>query len=412
MNTPSSNPGPLKGLRVLDLSTVVMGPYASLLLADMGADVVKLESPAGDQVRFYQPQRGTDLSGLFISLHRNKRGIVLDLKDPAAQAAFGRLAATFDVVLHNFRPQVASKLGATYDQLRELNPQVIVCKVYGFGADGPYSDKPAYDDVIQAASGLAALHARVRGEPQYVPSMICDKIVGQAAALAILAACHQRNTQGHGSEVEVPMFETMVAFNLVENLAMAAFDPPMGRIGWARNISPMRKPFRTADGFVCLLPYSDRNWRDFLTFSGHPEVLQDARFRTLPDRAQNIDALYKYVEDAAPMRTTREWVEFCEAHGIPCSPVNEMEALWDDEHLKVVSMFDTVEHPTQGRYRVWRSPLRFSDSQWELRRHAPHLGEHTREVLKEAGFAQDEVTRLAPGHAEPSCPHGLFPEKE
>lgn len=389
------NSGPLDGLRILDLSTVVMGPYASHLLADMGADVVKLEPPSGDQVRFYKPQRGSDLSGLFMSLHRNKRSIVLDLKDPDAQAAFARLAADFDVVLHNFRPQVARRLGATYEQLGATNPRVIVCKIYGFGADGPYAAKPAYDDVIQAASGLSALHARVRGVPQYVPSMVCDKIVGQAAALAILAACFKRAKHGCGSEVEVPMFETMVAFNMAENLAMATFDPPMGRIGWARNISPMRKPFRTADGYACLLPYSDRNWHDFLAHAGQSAVMDDPRFRTLADRAQNIDALYAYVEEAALTRTTAEWVAFCDAHGIPCSPVNEMEDLFEDEHLAAVQMFQRAEHPTEGAYRLWRSPMRFDGADWALQRHAPHLGEHTREVLAEAGFSPDDITRLA-----------------
>lgn len=393
--TPDQNSGPLQGLRVLDLSTVVMGPYASHLLADMGADVVKLESPAGDQVRFYRPQRGQDLSGMFLSLHRNKRSIVLDLKDPNAQAAFVKLAAGFDVVLHNFRPKVARRLGATYEQLSTVNPRAIVCKIYGFGADGPYAAKPAYDDVIQAASGLSALHARARGVPQYVPSMVCDKIVGQAAALAILAACHQRAMHGRGSEVEVPMFETMVAFNLAENLAMAAFDPPMGRIGWARNISPMRKPFKTADGYACLLPYSDKNWRDFMVHAGLAQIMDDPRFRTLADRAQNIDALYVHVEEAAIQRTTAEWMDFCEAHDIPCSPINEMEDLWNDAHLQAVDMFQRAEHPTEGAYRVWRSPMRFGNAEWQLRRHAPHLGEHTREVLTEAGFSAEDIERLA-----------------
>lgn len=401
MTKNTTKTGPLSGLRILDLSTVVMGPYASHLLADMGADVVKLESPAGDQVRFYRPQRGNDLSGMFLSLHRNKRSLVLDLKDPEAQKAFGRLAAGYDVVLHNFRPKVARRLGATYEQLAAINPQIIVCKIYGFGETGPYADRPAYDDVIQAASGLADLHARVRGEPQYVPSMICDKVVGQSAAMAILAACFQRFAQGKGCEVEVPMFETMVAFNLAENLAMAAFDPPMGQVGWARNISPMRKPFRTSDGFACLLPYSDKNWQDFMAFAGYPEVMADSRFRTLPDRAQNIDALYEYVELAAVQKTTDDWIAFCEEHAIPCSRVAHADSLWDDEHLQAVGMFQSVQHPTQGSYRTWRSPMRFDNADWKLRRHAPHLGEHTQEVLAEAGFSEKEIERLVASEKTP-----------
>lgn len=389
-NTSGAAGGPLRGLRILDLSTVVMGPYASHLLADMGADVVKLEAPAGDQVRYYRPQRSVGMSGMFLSLHRNKRSIVLDLKSDTGRAAFQRLAAHFDVILHNFRPKVATRLGATFDQLKKANPSVVVCKIYGYGADGPYAERPAYDDVIQAGSGIADFFRRVRGEAQYVPSMICDKIVGQATATAILAACYQRLAYGNGCEVEVPMFETMVAFNLAENLASAAFEPPLGAIGWARNISPMRKPFRTADGYVCLLPYSDRNWRDFLAFAGHPDVAEDPRFRTLADRAQHIDELYQYVEEAARHRPTAEWLSFCEAHEIPCGPVASMDDLWSDPHLKAVGMFQQGEHPTEGRYRLWRSPIRFGKSIWKLRRHAPRLGEHTDEVLAAAGFSKAE----------------------
>lgn len=386
--------GPLRGLRILDLSTVVMGPYASHLLADMGADVVKLEAPAGDQLRYYRPQRSRAMSGMFLGLHRNKRSIVLDLKSHAGRAAFQRLAAEFDVILHNFRPNVAKRLGATFEQLKTVNSSVVVCKIYGYGEGGSYAERPAYDDVIQAGSGIADLFRRVRGEPQYVPSMICDKIVGQAAAAAILAACYQRLAHGQGCEVEVPMFETMVAFNLAENLASAAFEPPLGPIGWARNMSPMRKPFRTADGYACLLPYSDRNWQDFLAFAGYPEVLEDARFRTLADRAQHIDELYQYVEKAARQKSTAKWLSFCEAHDIPCAPIASLDDLWTDPHLKDVELFQQEDHPTEGRYRLLRSPIRFDGGSWKLRRHAPRLGEHTDEVLAAADFSDEERSAL------------------
>lgn len=385
---------PLEGLSVLDLSTVVMGPYTSLLLADMGADVVKLEAPQGDQVRYYKPQRDEEMSGMFLTLHRNKRSIVLDLKSAKGQTAFKRLASKFDVILHNFRQDVASRLGVTYKELQTHNPQLILCKVYGFGANGPYGSEPAYDDVIQAASGLAGLYGDVHGEPKYVPSMICDKIVGQMAALAILAACYKKEKQNKGSEIEVPMFETMVSFNLVENLAEAAFIPPMGKPGWARNVSPMRKPFKTANGYMCLLPYSDQNWEDFFDYIGKPKLIEDSRFSTLPQRAQNIDELYKYVEKAALERTNEEWISFCKAHSIPCSPVNKLNDLFNDAHLKAVSMFEMKEHTTQGKYRSCRNPVIFNGKALGTKIHAPSLGEHTESVLTEIGFDEEEIAEL------------------
>ncbi|GAA4327896.1 CoA transferase [Pigmentiphaga soli] len=384
MTSPANSPsGPLHGLRILDLSTVVMGPYASQILADLGADVIKLEPPSGDQTRYYKPQRGTGMSGLFLSLHRNKRSAVLDLKTEEGREQLWRLAASCDVVLHNFRPKVAERLGAGYERLKAVNDRIIVCKAYGFGSGGADADKPAYDDVIQARSGLAAMFAKVQGTPQYVPAMICDKVVGQMIAIAILAACHQRAVRGIGAEVEVPMFESMVAFNLAENLASATFDPPLGEIGWARNVSPMRKPFRTLDGYVCLLPYSDRNWQDFLAYAGRPEIAADPRYATLADRALNIDDLYRIVEAFAATRSSAELLEFCERRDIPAAPVLAMEALWADPHLEQVGMLLSADHPTQGRYRLWRSPIRFAGHDWQLRHHAPQLGEHTQEVLEE-----------------------------
>lgn len=392
MTTPTqSAPLPLKALRILDLSTVVMGPYASHILAEMGADVVKLEPPAGDQVRHYRPQRSQSMSGMFLSLHRNKRSIVLDLKSADDRAVLARLSRNFDVVLHNFRPNVAERLGATYAALSAANPKIIVCKIYGFGEGGPYADRPAYDDVIQASSGLSHLFQKVHGVPQYVPSMVCDKIVGMQTATAILAAYTRRLTSDEGGEVEVPMFETMVAFNLAENLSAAAFVPPKAQIGWARNISPMRKPFKTKDGFCCLLPYSNRNWQDFLTFVGRPEVAADPAYATLADRAQRIDELYRIVEAAAVNNTTAEWLAFCESKGIPAAAVNSLDALWTDPHLQAVGLLEQTTHPTEGAYRMYRSPVKFDGQATVLRRHAPNLGEHTGEVLREAGFSEQEI---------------------
>ncbi|MGO3929850.1 CaiB/BaiF CoA transferase family protein [Rhodopseudomonas pseudopalustris] len=384
----------LSGLRILDFSTVVMGPYATQLLSDMGADVIKVEPPGGDLVRFYRPQRSSEFSGLFLSLHRNKRGIVLDLKQAGASDVLARLVRKADVVLHNFRPAVAVRLGLDYETLREMKHEIIVCRTVGFGEDGPRREDPAYDDVIQAASGLADLSRLTTGRPAYVPSMICDKVVGQAAALAISGAAFRKATTGTGCEIEVPMYETMVAFNLAENFASATFDPPLGDFGWARSVSPMRKPFPTSDGYVCLLPYTNRNWMDFLAVGGQEHLITDKRYATLADRALNIDGLYRVVETITPLKTAAEWIAFCQEKQIPASRVSRLGELLEEEHLIAVEMFQRLEHPTEGAYRVCRSGVRDSEVRWTLRRHAPALGEHTREVLVEAGFTDSEIDAL------------------
>ncbi|QIE45965.1 CoA transferase [Pseudohalocynthiibacter aestuariivivens] len=384
----------LNGLRILDFSSVVMGPFATQLLADMGADVIKVEPPGGDLVRYYRPQRSREQSGLFMSLHRNKRSVVLDLKKDGAGEALNHLVSAADVVLHNFRPAVARRLGLEYADLRKANDKIILCKTYGFGAGGPRQEDPAYDDVIQASSGLSDMFQRTTGKPAYVPSMISDKIVGQMAALAIASAAFRVATHGVGCEVEVPMYETMVAFNLAENFSAAAFEPPLSDFGWARSISPMRKPFPTSDGYVCILPYTDQNWRDFLTVGGQASVLKDDRFRTLADRALNIDALYKVAETITPLQSSDEWVRFARDHNIPASPITAMSDLIDEPHLVAVNMFETAQHPTEGAYRVCRGPVRDSETDWQLRRHAPGLGEHTRDILEESGCPDERINHL------------------
>lgn len=384
----------LSNLRILDFTTVVMGPYATQLLADMGADVIKIEPPTGDLVRYYRPQRSKEQSGLFMSLHRNKRSLVLDLKADGATDVLLQLVRDADVVLHNFRPAVARRLGMDYADLCKANDKIIVCKTFGFGEGGPRQEDPAYDDVIQASSGLADLSRLTTGTPAYVPSMICDKLVGQAAALAIAGAAFRLASEGIGCEIEVPMYETMVAFNLAENFSAAAFDPPLSDFGWARSISPMRKPFPTRDGHVCVLPYTNQNWTDFLKVGGQEHLLQDVRFKTLADRALNIDELYRLVEQITPLRSSEEWLRFSAEHGIPAAPINRLDDLLDEPHLQAVGMFETVEHPTEGRYRICRSSLKDSRASWELRRHSPALGEHTREVLRESGLSDDEIQNL------------------
>ncbi len=396
--------GPLGGIRILDLTTVIMGPFATHILADMGADVIKVESPEGDSLRHYEPHRHPGMAGNILNLHRNKRSIVLDLKREAARAALDRLIATADVFVHNLRPKVVARLSYDYARVRSLRPDIVYCGAYGFGARGPYGDKPAYDDLIQAGSGVAALHGQVLGDPAYVPTVICDKLTGQTVAYAILAALFQRQRGGGGQAIEVPMFETTIEFNMVEHFYGSAFEPPLGPPGFKRLLDPSRKPYRTRDGHACILPYSDRNWQDFYAFTGRLEFRDDPRFIRLSDRVRHIGVLYGMLAEEAPRRTTAEWVAFCDEAQIPCMPVLSLEELPRDAHVRAVELFGEAEHPSEGLYRTLRSPVGFSAAPFRIRRHAPRLGEHTVEVLTEAGLTSAEIHALSAARAAPGSP--------
>lgn len=385
--------GPLAGVRVIDLTSVIMGPFATHILADMGADVVKVESPEGDSFRNYRPLRNAGMAGSFLHLNRNKRSVVLDLKQPEATEALDRLIATADVFVHSLRPKAISRLGYGYERVKQLNPKIIYCGAFGFGADGPYGDKAAYDDLIQAGSGLASLALAAHAEPAYMPTVLCDKLTGQVAAYAITAALFQRERTGQGEEIEVPMFETTIEFAMIEHMAGSAFVPPLGEPGFSRVLSPRRKPYRTRDSYACILPYSDRNWLDFFRFTGRTELIGDPRFAELSQRVQHIDLLYAVVEEEATRKTTAEWVAFCDSVSIPCMPVLSMSELPNDAHVKAVKLFETAEHPSQGTYRVLRRPIQFRSSTFSVARHAPRLGEHTQEILAEIGLREPAPAR-------------------
>lgn len=401
--TTASN-GLLSDVTIVDLSTVIMGPFGSHILADLGADVIKIESPEGDSLRGYAPQRGTSMSGSFLNLNRNKRSVCLNLKAPAGRAALWRLLTTADVFLHNLRSEPIKRLGFDWLSVKAVNPELVYCAAYGFGAAGPYANKPAYDDIIQAGSGIAALYGRVHGEPRYAPTVICDKLAGQTIAYSILAALFHRERGGGGCCIEVPMFETAIEFNLIEHMSGFAFDPPLGPPGFARVLSPSRKPFRSLDGYVCLLPYSDQNWRDFYDYTGRREFTSDPRFKTLADRAANITELYQMVESEAARRTTHEWLSFCDGASIPAMAVQALEELPKDPHVASVGMFEPADHPTVGAYFSVRRPVSISGAPFEIRHHAPNLGEHTEEVLLAAGLSPLEIQAVVAEAAAPPKP--------
>jgi crotonobetainyl-CoA:carnitine CoA-transferase CaiB-like acyl-CoA transferase len=372
---------PLSGMRILDLTSVLMGPYGTHILADLGADVIKIEPPQADAFR-----AGATAAPMTMNLYRNKRSIVLDLKAARDRAVFDALVPTADVLVHNLRPQVLGRLRLQYADVRALNPDIVFCSARGFSQHGRYGAKPAYDDMIQAASGFASLAVKPTGEPRYAPASIFDKIVGQAVAYAVLGALLYRERGGGGQEVEVPMFETAVEFNLVEGFGQAVFVPPRGESGYLRVQTPERRPSRTADGYACIMPYTGRNWFDFMDLVGRSEWKSDPRFAGAASRAANIALLYAMVHEEAAKRTTADWVEVCETLDIACMPVLGVLDLPQDPHIQDVQLISVVEHPTEGAYSSVRSPIGYSASPYRLRRHAPAIGENTAEILAELGM--------------------------
>ena len=381
-------------MRVLELATVVLGPLACQLLGDQGADVVKVEPPGGDSNRQVGPMRTPDMGALFLNCNRNKRGIVLDLKHPQGREAALRLAAHADVLVHNYRPAALARLRLAYDDVRAVNPGIVYCGTYGYGRSGPYRDRPAYDDSIQAAAGIASLTAHGGGEPRFVPTILADKTTALAVVAAVNAALFHRARTGEGQEIEVPMFETLVSFVMTEHLWGRTFEPALGPAGYVRLLSRERRPLPTRDGHLSVLPYLDEHWRAFCRAAGRPDLLDDRRFESLASRLSNIDALYVTLAVEVAKRSTGDWLETLERAGVPATPVRTLEELLDDPHLLATGFWQTHEHPTDGTLRVPSPASRFSRTPTGVRRLAPRLGEHTREVLREAGYADAEVDAL------------------
>jgi len=390
----ADRPRPLSGVRVVDVSTVVMAPWASQMLADMGADVIKVESVGGDLTPQMGPRRHEGMGALFLTINRNKRSLVLDLQKPAGREALMRLTQSADVLLHNMRPKVAAKLQLRYEDFQTTHPHLIYCGAYGFRKEGPLADKPAYDDIIQAASGLADVMGSVTDQPRYVPSIVADKISAYAVATGLLGALFQRSQTGQGQAVEIGMFECLVDFMMVEHLYGATFDPPIDRMGYSRILTRERRPYATQDGYLAVLPYSDQNWRDFFKIAGREDLLQDPRFATVGNRVDNAQALYGAVAQIVATRTSQEWIQVLEAANIPVTPVNTKEALLDDAQLQASHFWHFVDHPTEGRLRLTDAPVRFSGSEFEVRQHAPLLGEHSESILMEAGYSSSEIDQL------------------
>lgn len=386
--------GPLSGIRVVDLTAVALGPLATMILADLGADVIKVEPPEGDVTRALAPSRNAGMGAMFLNLNRNKRSIVIDLKQPDAPALLKRLVEHSDVFVHSMRGQTIARLGFSYDDLRVLNPGLVYCAAYGYGKNGPYANRPAYDDIIQGACGLAGLEAATGGGTRYVPTILADKIVGLTTAYAIMAALLHRQRSGEGQEVEVPMFESMIGFVMPEHLAAATFEPALGAPGYERLMAPDRRPYATSDGHICVLPYTTKHWRDFFMLAGRPDLANDPRLKDAGSRSKHVAELYSLLAAEIIKAPTKEWLRRLDSADIPSGPVNQLADLLNDPHVRAVDLITQVEHPTEGPLRTVRPPVQFSSTPATIRRAAPRLGEHTVEILREFGLT-DAVVNAA-----------------
>jgi crotonobetainyl-CoA:carnitine CoA-transferase CaiB-like acyl-CoA transferase len=386
--------GPLTGIRVVDMTMNVMGPYASQILGDMGADICKIEPPEGDALRGIGPSRNKGMGPYFLHLNRNKRSLALDLKKAGAREVLGRLLTQADVLLYSFRPKAMERLGASYAEVSTINPRIIYCGAFGFGQDGPYADRPAYDDLIQAAIGIAVLQARGVDEPTYVATAIADRAVGMQAASAVGMALYYRERTGRGQAIEVPMFETMAQFVMGDHLYGLTFEPPLGKAGYVRMTDARRRPYRTQDGYIGVLVYNNKQWSRFFALAGRPELASDPRFLSMSARTQNIGAVYEFLTETFLTKTTAEWAALLNEADIPAAPLNTPEGLVDDPHMRAIDFFHLFEHPSEGKIRVMGIPQTWSESRPEIRHHAPRLGEHTTELLGEYGFDAGEIEAL------------------
>jgi crotonobetainyl-CoA:carnitine CoA-transferase CaiB-like acyl-CoA transferase len=385
--------GPLAGVRVIDLTQVVLGPIGTQILGDAGADVVKVEPPDGDMTRFIGPRRSEGMAAYFANLNRNKRSVALDLKRPAARDALMRLVEGADVFVHNMRLSAAARLGLDYDSLAKVNPRIIHACATGFRPGSSKEEDPAYDDIIQGMGGLAHLNGRgaQADGPRYVPSVLADKLTGTVLASSIGMALYARERTGRGQAVHVPMMDTLVAFLLPEHMWGHSIGQPELGIGYPRMLTPDRRPFPTKDGFMCVMVATQAQWARLFALLGQPGLIEDARFATGSARSENIEAAYAVVTEGMRQRTSAEWLVLLRAADLPHGPANSLEELVRDPYLHEVGFFREMEHPSEGLMTVLGIPVSWYGTPASIRRLAPRLGEHTREVLAEAGLGEGEI---------------------
>ncbi|RDH76587.1 CoA transferase [Mycolicibacterium moriokaense] len=380
--------GPLAGVRVVDLTAMVMGPYCTQIMADMGADVIKVEPPEGDNTRYISVGPAPGMSGVFVNVNRGKRAIVLDLRTDEGKTALRELVRTADVFIHSMRSKAVAKLGFGYDDVAAINPKIVYTNCYGYGRRGPNRDLPAYDDTIQAECGLPAVQEQLTGEANYVGTIMADKVAGLTALYATMMALFHRERTGEGQEVEVSMFETMASFMLVEHANGAMFDPPLGPAVYPRTVAPNRKPYRTKDGHIAALIYNDKHWNAFVNAVRPPWATE--MYATLELRANDIDTVYGLVAQTMLERTTDEWMTLFRELEIPAAPLNTPDALFDHPHLNAVGLFETVNTP-HGQVRMPGVPTWFSRTPGHIAGPTRELGADTAEVLRELGLEPADI---------------------
>jgi crotonobetainyl-CoA:carnitine CoA-transferase CaiB-like acyl-CoA transferase len=387
--------GPLEGVKVIDMTTVLMGPYATQMLGDYGADVIKVESLEGDVTRLIGPTRHPGMGPVFLNTNRSKRSIALDLKKPGGRDAVLRLIASADVLIYNVRPQAMARLQLGYDVVAEINPRLIYAGVFGFGQDGPYAAKPAYDDLIQGATALPALMAQTGdGVPRYVPNALVDRIVGLTAVGAICASLVHRDRTGRGQRLDIPMFETMAGFVMGDHMGGLTYEPPLDKGGYARHLSRDRRPYKTEDGYICVIVYNDKQWANFFEATGRDDLRCNPVFSTFAGRATSINTVYAELARIFETRTTAEWIDLLTKADVPVMPMHDLESILQDPHLASTGFFPVVDHPSEGKIRSMKVSARWSETPSESSRLAPRLNEHGDEILKEAGFSEDEIATL------------------
>ena len=386
--------GALEGIKILDLTSVGFGPYACQILGDYGAEVIKIESPEGDITRGIAPFRNKGMGHFFINANRNKKSLVLDLKSRKGKAAFFKLLEKSDIVMTSIRPAAMERLGIGFKACKEINPSLIYVALVGFGQSGPYAKRPAYDDIIQGVSGMAAMQGGREGNPTFVNASVCDKICSQIAAHATLAALFARTKSGTGQLVEVPMFESMVGFNLVEHQSGMTFDPPLGSTGYERSMVKYRRPYATRNGFVCALPYTTKHWQSFFSIMQREDLLNDPRVLDPKVRSEKIGELYELVSDLVADWDTEDLLKALEEGDIPHGEATQLYDLKNDDHLKAVGFFQTHEHQSEGTIKLTSPPVKLSETPTNIRRLPPLLGEHSSEILREIGYSEEEVREL------------------